>query len=63
MNRQTKVDEKVIADFVQGASGMLSIAFETVKGEAGKELVETVKQVYQATESWGGFGRGHGGRR
>ena len=34
-----------------------------VKGEAGKELVETVKQVYQATESWGGFGRGHGGRR
>ena len=34
-----------------------------VNGEAGKELVETVKQVYQATESWGGFGRGHGGRR
>lgn len=36
-----------------------------VKGEAGKELVETVKAVYQATESWGGFGRGRGrgGRR
>lgn len=33
-----------------------------VKGEAGKELVETVKAVYQATESWGGFGRGRGGR-
>ena len=36
VNRQTKVDEKVVADFVQSASGMLSIAFETVKGEAGK---------------------------
>ena len=34
-----------------------------VTGEAGKELVETVKQVYQATESRGGFGRGDGGRR
>ena len=36
-----------------------------VKGEASRELVETVKAVYQATESWGGFGRGrgHGGRR
>ena len=33
-----------------------------VKGQAAKELVETVKAVYQATESWGGgWGRGHGG--
>lgn len=32
-----------------------------VKGEAAKELVDTVKAVYQATESWGGWG-GPGGR-
>lgn len=37
-----------------------------VKGEAAKELVETVKAVYQATETWGGWGPGggrHGGGR
>ncbi len=35
-----------------------------VKGEAAKELVETVKAVYQATtEAWGGPGRHGGGRR
>ena len=33
-----------------------------VRGEAAKELVETVKAVYQATETWGGWGGGHGGR-
>lgn len=33
-----------------------------VKGENAKELVETVKAVYQATENWGGWGRGPGGR-
>lgn len=32
-----------------------------VKGPAAKELVETVKAVYQATENWGGWG-GRGGR-
>ncbi len=31
-----------------------------IKGDAAKELVETVKAVYQATDSWGG-GRGGGG--
>ena len=34
-----------------------------VKGENAKELVDTVKAVYQATETWGGgWGRGRGGR-
>lgn len=32
-----------------------------VKGNAAKEMIETVKAVYQATESWGGFGPGRGG--
>ena len=31
------------------------------KGEVAKELVETVKTIYDATQSWGGGGRRHGG--
>ena len=33
-----------------------------VKGENAKELVDTVKAVYQATDTWGGWGRGPGGQ-
>ena len=32
-----------------------------VKGENAKELVDTVKAVYQATEVWGGRGPSPGG--
>ena len=31
------------------------------KGSVAKELVETVKTIYDATQSWGGGGRRHGG--
>lgn len=31
------------------------------KGAVAKELVETVKTIYDATQSWGGGGRRHGG--